>query len=310
MRNKKTACVVMILTCIQFMAGHAPAKEPYELGCNKFLFLDDFLLDQIEGARLQVNPPRFDALVLIADKPWEKGGITSYGNVFWDPNAKEYRLYYVPVAWDVEPGFCLALATSKDGLQWEKPNLGAVEWKGSKDNNIVVWAQREGMVMIDPNAAPDSRYSFLSSEPNLKTRLFTSPDGIHFTMLDKLISPIHCDSQYSTFWDADKGLYFHYPRVKHNDTRAIGVVTTKSMDEFWPDKVPVIMAGDEHDPKDVDLYTNACQKYNLTKDTYVGFPTPYYHYNPKERAYLNEPTLAKGGKTNDGTIETQLATKP
>ena len=45
----------------------------------------------------------------------------------------------------------------------------------------------------------------------------------------------------------------------------------------------------------------------MAKNAYLGFPTPYYHYNPESRKYLNEPTLAKGGKTNDGTIETQLA---
>lgn len=69
------------------------------------------------------------------------------------------------------------------------------------------------------------------------------------------------------------------------------------------------MSGDDRDPPEVDLYTNAAQAYALAPNAYVAFPTPYYHYNlPKERAHLMEPTLAKGGKSNDGTIETQLAT--
>jgi len=177
--------------------------EPFALGPDKFLFLDEFLLDGVDGAGLTVNPPRFDALVMIADEPWERGGITSYGNVLYDPELDEYRLYYVPVAWDADPGFCLALATSKDAVHWEKPNLGAVEWQGSKENNIVIWAQREGTVIIDPNAPPERRYAIISSHPELRTRLFTSPDGVHFTMHERPISPIHSDSQISTFWDAD-----------------------------------------------------------------------------------------------------------
>ena len=298
-----------ILSVICVVGATLPgAAGPFALAGDKFLFLDEFLLGSVENAALTVNPPRFDALVMIADQPWEKGGITSYGNVLWDPIAKEYRLYYVPVSWDVSPGFCLALATSKDGVRWHKPNLGAVEWQGSKDNNIVIWGQREGTVIIDPNAAPERRYAFLSSEGNLKTRLFTSPDGIHFTMLDKLISPHHSDSQISTFWNADAGLYYHYPRVGCNG-RTVGFVATKTMDEVWPEGIPVVMARDDRDPPETDLYTNACEKYALGRNAYVGFPTPYYHYNaPPERAYLNAPTLAIGGKANDGTIETQLAT--
>ena len=297
-------------TVLAFVAFSALADEkPFALGQDRFLFLDDFLLDKLDNAELTVNPPRFDALVLIADKPWEKGGITSYGNVLWDPQLNEYRLYHVPVCWDVAPGFCLALATSKDGIHWEKPNLGVIEWQGSKENNIVIWGQREGTVIIDPNAPPERRYAFLSSEPELRTRLFTSPDGIHFTMHEEMISPNHSDSQISTFWDPDTQLYCHYPRNGYDGTRAIGFVATKTMDEVWPDQLELVMRCDERDPKGLDLYTNACQKYALARNAYLGFPTPYYHYNePAERAYLNQPTLAIGGKTNDGTIETQLAT--
>ena len=46
----------------------------------------------------------------------------------------------------------------------------------------------------------------------------------------------------------------------------------------------------------------------LADKVYLAFPTPYYHYNHPGRQYLNLPTLAIGAKTNDGTIETQLAT--
>jgi hypothetical protein len=300
MKTIRLAFVVALSMCA--------IAQPYALGGNKFLFLDTYLLDSMDNAELQVNPPTQTSLVLIADKPWEAGGITSYGNVFYDPITKEYRLYYVPVAWEQEPGFCYALATSQDGIHWEKPNLGSVEWKGSKDNNIVLWAQREGTVIIDPNASAERRYALISSYPELKTRLFTSPDGIHFTMDEKVISSIHSDSQISTFWDADQQKYFHYPRVTPNGWRAVGVVVTKTIDEAWPDEISMVMSGDERDPRELDLYTNACQKYEPVPNAYVGFPTPYYHWNTEGREYLNAPTLAIGGKTNDGTIDTQLAT--
>jgi hypothetical protein len=68
-----------------------------------------------------------------------------------------------------------------------------------------------------------------------------------------------------------------------------------------------MLAGDDRDPPGTDLYTNSVQKYALAPNVYLAFPTPYYHYDHPARAYLNQPTLQLGGKTNDGTIETQLA---
>ena len=113
-------------------------EDIFPLNSEKHLFLDEFLLDRVENAELVVNPPQRKELVLIADKPWERNGITSYGNVFGDDKYHEYRMYYVPIDLKSNPPFYLCLATSKDGIHWEKPSLGAVEWRGSKKNNIVI----------------------------------------------------------------------------------------------------------------------------------------------------------------------------
>ncbi len=279
----------------------------HDLGDNRHVFLDEFLIAEKRNVSLRVNPAERKELALIADKPWERGGLTCYANAFHDPIAKEYRLYYVPVDLESSPIFRLALAVSKDGIRWTKPDLDAVEWKGSKKNNIVIEGQREGTVFMDPNAPREKQYAFLSSEAGLKTRLFTSPDGIHWKMHSDLISPHHSDSQISTFWDDQLKKYVHYPRVGHRG-RAIGRVETSRLDEPWPSQIPMVMSADDLDPPDTDLYTNAAEKYALAPNAYVAFPTPYYHYDAGQRKYLNEPTLRLGGKSNDGTLDTQLAT--
>jgi hypothetical protein len=291
---------------VQAPSVRAPGRPPYHLGSHTHLFIDEFLIAEKKNVTLCVNPPQRKELVLIADRPWERNGITSYANVLWDPIAKEYRLYYVPIHLESNPIFRLAMASSKDGIQWEKPDLGAVEWQGSKKNNIVIDGQREGTVMIDPNATPEKRCAFLSSEGGLKTRLFTSPDGIRWTMHPTLISGHHSDSQISTFWDEDLRKYVHYPRVSHRG-RATGRVETTRMDEAWPEQIPLVMSADDRDPPGMDLYTNSAQKYAQAPNVYLAFPTPYYHYNHPGRTYLNEPALKRGGKTNDGTLDTQLA---
>ena len=307
MINKVTTLIILILvaTNAAFIAAQAQSSEPIAVGHGPHLFIDEFLIDQKTNVTLTVNPPQRKELVMIADKPWERGGITSYGNVFWDPKYKEYRFYYVPVHLDSNPIFMLCMATSKDGIHWNKPNLGAVEWQGSTKNNIVIRLEREGTVIFEPNAPPETRYAIISSHPEFKTRLYTSPDGIHWKV-EKTVWQHHSDSQISTFWHDRLGKYVHYPRISHQG-RATGRVETATMDEAWPEQLPVVLSRDKSDPEGLDLYTNAAQKYALAKDVYLAFPTPYYHYNHPGRTYLNEPTLRIGGKTNDGTIDTQLA---
>jgi hypothetical protein len=305
-------------------------KGIHVLGSNRHLFIDDLLTDQSENVALTVNPPHDRQLVMIADKPWERGGITNYCNLFFDPHAKEYRLYYAPVHMESNPIFRIALATSKDGVTWEKPELGVVEWQGSKKNNIVIDAQREGTVIIDPNAPDDRRYGILTGDdPGIY--YFHSPDGIRFSRSAEPVSSHHSDSQISTFWDDQRRKYRHYFKVYQGEIgkwykdrqvtvhpsipypqneplgRSVARYETSSLDERWAEPFQCVMARDPNDPSEMDLYTNAAQKYQLAPDTYIAFPTPYYHYNPPHRAYLNEPALKIGGKSNDGTIDTQLA---
>jgi len=48
----------------------------------------------------------------------------------------------------------MCYATSMDGIRWEKPSLGLVEFDGSKDNNIVLMAQ---CMMHDPTVIIDRK---------------------------------------------------------------------------------------------------------------------------------------------------------
>jgi hypothetical protein len=303
---------------------------------NRQLFIDEQFIEKREGAQLTVNPPQRKELVLFAEHEWESGGITSYCNVLWDEQHKEYRLYYVPVVPN-EPGtlksglrFHLALATSKDGIHWEKPERGVVDFRGSKKNNIVIDNEREGTVIIDPNAPPERRYGYLSGV-NTGIYYYSSADGVTFNKSKDPVSPHHSDSQISTFWDDQRKKYVHHfkayngktdewyqsPQIEINPKipfpqkeplqRTVARIETENLGDTWKGPFRVVMAKDPNDPPGMDLYTNAAEKYALTPDVYVAFPTPYYHYNEPYRKYLNEPTLAIGGKTNDGSLETQLA---
>ena len=72
------------------------------------------------------------------DKPWESATLNWF-NVMQDEG--KYRMWYECYdidSWDCvgcDTSFCYA--ESKDGITWNKPSLGLVEFEGSKDNNIL-----------------------------------------------------------------------------------------------------------------------------------------------------------------------------
>ena len=88
-------------------------------------------------------------------------------------------------------GSVMCLATSEDGIHWERPSLGLVEFDGSTDNNIL--PTKEGVPPTPAfqdlrEADPAKRYKALRMIGDTQTRgmqydLFYSPDGINWTPL-------------------------------------------------------------------------------------------------------------------------------
>jgi len=77
--------------------------------------------------------------VVKADKPWEGNNVYVYGTVLPTESGDGFRMWYhaLPEI-EGEDYYRLLYATSKDGLIWVKPNLGIIEYKGLRDNNIFV----------------------------------------------------------------------------------------------------------------------------------------------------------------------------
>jgi hypothetical protein len=98
------------------------------------LFLDDYRIESIVDVARIVRAGKKSKPLIVPTKPWEGDAVYIYGTVLADqPKGTGYRMWYT--AYSNETYF-LCYATSKDGLTWEKPDLGIIEYKGSKKNNI------------------------------------------------------------------------------------------------------------------------------------------------------------------------------
>ena len=82
----------------------------------------------------------------------------------------------------------LCYATSDDGVHWEKPNLGLVDFNGSKANNLVDLPvrslQNSGAIIYEPeDLTPGRKYKIVYEvrESAVTFNVAFSPDGLHWT---------------------------------------------------------------------------------------------------------------------------------
>ena len=291
------------------------------IGTDRHLFIDHLLVDHsrtLDVTRV-MNPPRIIRRIMKREHPWEMGSVGLYASVLDDNGA--CRMYFMGQGDNLS--LVLSLITSEDGLNWERPNLGLVDYNGSKENNILD-ADCESTVFIDPLAPPERRYKILHPRywPDKdKAGMYVSwsADGLKWTRSETRLFPFVPDSQNVAFWDDRIGKYVVYMRGWNPER----VVLRAEMDDInvpWDydrsvkpfyvwgeDKVPVptfeyptVLGPMEGEPKNLNIYTNASLKYPFAKDVYLAFPGMYFHY--KGRDWEGH---ARGA--NDGPFEVQMA---
>jgi hypothetical protein len=140
---------------------------------------------------------------------------------------------------------CLELQVSKDGLNFRAPDLGLGEFHGKK-NVVLRDPSAMGNVFIDPKAAPEERWRFISDYNRRGIYLFSSADGFDFTRMRTAILPFRSGSQSNSFYDEQQDKYISYHRCDFTSTpqgatrRTFVYTESSAVDRPWPFK-PVSM---------------------------------------------------------------------
>ncbi|MBI2191476.1 MAG: hypothetical protein HYU36_05780 [Planctomycetes bacterium] len=104
------------------------------------LFVDDQEVHHAVNVLRVLNlPQRRPDPVVAPDQPWERGfRAWAWGSVAQDPDGLLRMWYMIYGGEDPETGENggFGYAQSRDGIHWEKPSLGIVSWRGSKENNF------------------------------------------------------------------------------------------------------------------------------------------------------------------------------
>jgi len=177
----------------------ARESEPVRIGDFRQLFIDDHVVDRMEGVTRVVNQAEKHAAnpVVQLDRPWEgEFQVGGWGSVIYDETENLFKMWYC--ASPKPEGGIMCYAFSKDGIHWEKPELGLMERNGSTANNIVPDLRSMSMIFSAEDPDPNKRFKAISTR-----RGAFSPDGLHWdTLASKEIpGPIASDNVITFCYD-------------------------------------------------------------------------------------------------------------
>ena len=297
-------------------------------GDNRLLFFDNRHIESAENVTLTLNPPAKVGPCLHIEEEWEMKGARAHCVVEWQG---QYRLYYkVGLGNDRS---ALAIAVSDEGITWERPDLGVVEFNGSTENNLVELDGRpnEVCVFVDPTGPDEHRFKLVCHSPaEGGMYLMTSPDGLTFKRAPGHLLQFITDNNNSSFYDPRIGKYVIYLRGWDRSRAMPPIEGTRSIlraetddlfkpirfDENAPDQwhvspkwtdivdgglrrmnreLPTVMGCDDLDLPNMGLYQAAAMQY--LPEAYVAFPSLYYSY----------PWPPEGDFINDGVLDLQFA---
>ena len=240
-------------------------ESPIVVGREKQLFVDDAVVASATGVTRTLNPvtKHPNNPLFVADKPWEGLSVLLYGAVVREPETGRFRMWYL--AWGKhvgQPSF-ICYAESDDGLAWTKPDLGLHEFKGSKDNNIVIPNVTSNTTVIFDPHDPDFARRYKAVIRAGGTHAYTSPDGLHWR--DHGVIMNQCYDSTSVHWDPVGEKWVASVKIFRDGKRARGYA--ESADFFhWSDTYFMATVDDQDAPDD-QIYAMTIFRY---ESVYLG----------------------------------------
>jgi len=271
------------------------------------LFVDDSLIERLEGTRLVLHHPQPAGVAFRFDKPWE-GAFCAYATVIREPGL--FRMYYrgLPAAQGTNAVEATCYAESPDGITWTKPELNLFEIDGSRANNVILANMRPFSANFSPfldtrpGAPLTERFKALAGNDKSGLVAFVSKDGKRWKKLrqEPVITKGVFDSQNVVFWSQAENCYVSYFRTwtggLYKGYRTISRATSTNFTD-WSDPVQMTFGSAplEH------LYTSQVHPYYRAPHIYIATPMRFV---PKKTALTAEQAESLGivkGYANDTT---------
>jgi hypothetical protein len=263
--------------------GLQAASAPLHLGSRRELFVDDHLIERLDGVALKLHEPTPAGVALRFDRPWE-GAFCGYVTVL--RHGDSFQMYYrgLPRAGrDGSKAEVTCYAESRDGRVWHKPNLGLFEVCGTRDNNVVLAGQppfsHNFAPFLDtrPGVPPGERYKAVAGTAESGLFGFVSADGLRWRKWSRkpLLTQGAFDSQNVAFWSPSEHCYALYLRTwtrgRFAGFRTVSRATSPDF-RHWSDPAEMNF-GDT--PRE-HLYTSQTHPYFRAPHIYVALPMRFF----------------------------------
>ena len=303
--------------------GQAEEAAVRDIGSRRELFVDRYLIDRLEGTRLELCEPKPAEAVLKCDRPWE-GISTIGGHVI--KIGQTYRMNYMART-KADDVLLDCLAESQDGIHWTKPNLGLVEVAGSRENNVLGMRLRKSHVIIvrDPypgfgfidtragvppserykaitvTSGPDEKWKeephrYICNDPFKHLWVWVSADRLKWKLLhDQPVSTVGrlsnaFDAGQVCFWSESEQRYICYTRYVGKGFYRL-VARTTSPDLLHWSKPVKMKFGDYGLVPPEQLYYTTTEPYFRAPHIYIALAPRFMH---KRRVLTDEQCVAIG----------------
>ena len=264
---KKVTFAATLLTSLFGAVGLAETETPLSLNSQRQLLVDDFAIEETFAIeRTMVSPTKYAGNpIMSSERPWE-GGFINPVKVLYDTERREFRMWYR--AWaSIKPPVArhLCYATSRDGINWERPNLGLVKFRGSKENNIVQTPPDMCFIYDPRDPDPSRRYKAVGRFDTEGLCAAFSADGLQWTRYENnpVIEKVG-DSNTLLGWDDRHQTYVGYfrpytgisdPIRKDFPIGGMRRITRSTSDDFfhWT-TMQMVLEPDDHDPVGTQFY--------------------------------------------------------
>lgn len=242
--------------------------------------------------------------LMVSERPYEDFCL-NHCNVIREGDT--WQMWYMAYdhTYDDDSAGFFCYARSADGIHWERPDLGLVEYGGDRHNNILHHSLQQNRalgdyVFLDPFAPPEERFKMTLHRPipspwlqsgrnrlEFAWQIFgaVSADGINWQLQPDPIFAYNSDTQTAIVREPDR--YRLYVRMWGTRfgcpyCRSVGYTESGHFGDF---PAPVeILRTDEQDDDGMDFYTSAATK--LRDGLYLMIPAAFHQYQGKIRPHL------------------------
>ncbi|MHC4756164.1 MAG: LamG-like jellyroll fold domain-containing protein [Planctomycetota bacterium] len=263
-------------------------NQPVMLGSRKHVFIDEVMVDRKENIKSVLNRAG-NALTTNIKAAWDASFFQHQGRIYT----------VVAEGYECDEG-AIRLLVSDDGLNFEEPYLGLIEYRGSKNNNLVMLGLPSwGKYFKDTNPAcpPEELFKATLWVAQRGIYMYFSPDAVHWRRNETCMLPLVSGGGCETYWDDQQGMYMNY--IKRDGSyntgqfpnygRSTTMFKSRQPNRTWPfNPVPdpyfegwpfpcvtgegiTVMGPELLNPNKAQIFRTRPQKYEWAPDVYMSF---------------------------------------